>query len=931
MYSDGVSGSLYSAYKGVGSGINGSSLPPQALPLHKKGKKWKKINMDRLEEIGLQQIRRNALFNDLYSMVEGNLIATDYEAPPEALRNITDMLEAEDIPVTVRHYDVLGLLGNYLSGKYNDTKDKFRVDFFDSVASNEFTRELNNRIHDFAKRSFELEFQLIMLKKGIDINKQFETEEEQAEYIAYLEEQKKNISTPPDIYNYMTREWKPLAAKWAQKTLEKDAQRFRIDEMDRKFFIDRYLTGRYFKHYRIGYDYYEPVRWHPSTVFFSEDLDTIYPQNGEYIGRIHYLSPSDIVNLYGYMLTESEQKTLLNAFEYDYGEEDSAPTFEKMMEKNFIEREVTPHPDFYDRETNVALQGALGIPFGEQTYVNSKGELAVRPSWIPSYFDAPAQDNYYAVSLRRDIKVRRDLIRTTEAYWRSYERIGILYYETDYGFLTKEIVTDDILDDFLKEKGIKTLQNISLFELEKREKAGTLEPNIIAFTYAPRVYKGLKISAQNTKLKKDLYLGVEPLPFQIKGDSNLYNVQLPVAGIITNSIANKLKDFQKEYNYQMNLIRSLTEKEIGLFYLFDINLLTSDLADGDSREAMLNVLEMARNVGIVPIDTSKQNQRDKQGVQYNAMTAQSITFIPEIQNKMQVAEFYFNKMLQQIGITHQDLGTPSEYMTAEGVKMSHQNTFSQIEHIFEEMDTARLKDMEIHLAVAQYCQTNNKDISVRYTADDSQLQLLNFSDEWFHHRKFGLLPISNPRKKKELTEFKQFLLSTNTFQNDFTDFAKVITSDSMVEVINELKQAQLEQQERLQEDRAFQERLVEKQNEGALQVEQMRQEHESREKDLDRKSQEKQKLIQAYGYSVGREGTETSDLNRMDKIAQQEIQRDKNAKDYEIKALKEQHENESRKRKEALEERRIALEEEKLRVRKEEAQSKNFRSIINKN
>src|SRR5699024_2367071 len=216
------------------------------------------------------------------------------------------------------------------------------------------------------------------------------------------------------------------------------------------------------------------------------------------------------------------------------------------------------------------------------------------------------------------------------------------------------------------------------------------------------------------------------------------------------------RPYHIEYNYQMNLIHSLTEKEIGMFYLFDVNFLSSEFSNsGDTKEQLLDFIDMAKTIGIAPIDGSKQNQRDKGGVQqYNTMTAQKVSDIHEIQQKIQTAEYYKGLILEQIGITRQDLGTPDQYMSATRVQLGERNSHSQIEHNFEEMDMARLKDMEIHLAVAQYAQTNNKDISVKYTNSDGVLSLLNFSDEWFHLRKFGLMPIASSEKNRQLEEFK---------------------------------------------------------------------------------------------------------------------------------------------------------------------------------
>lgn len=936
MQDSGVTGLAYKTYGGIGANSS-SSLPPQAIPLHKKNEKWGKKMMDRLEEIGLQQMKYNSRFKELYSMVEGNLAYTDYEAPPDSLKNITEMLEKADIPAYVKHFDELGKIANHLSGKYNDVKNKFRVDFLDPIATNEFGRELTNRLQKYSKDMFKLELDRTLVINGVEIDKQFENPEEQEQYLQYIEEQKQNLATPPEIKAGMLREWKPIAARWAEMTLERDHQRHNLEELDREMFLDKFLTGRCFKHYRIGYDYYRPERWSPETTFFSQDIDIKYPQDGEYVGRIHYISPSDAVNIYGYLMTEPDQKKLLNSFDYEGNSSsgDSEPSFEKMMKSNFVESETTPGEDYYARETMVALQNEWGQPLGTETYVNSEGEEVGRSAWIPSYHDQPNYGNKNFYELRRDIDVRTDGIRVVEAYWRSFERIGVLYYETENGMLTKEIVTDELLDGFLEEHNIKTLKKLSIAELEVKQERGELEPNTICFTYAPRVYKGVKLCTSNGYLKKDLYLGVEPMPFQIKGDSNLYDVQLPVTGLITTSEAAKLRPYQIEYNYQMNLMHSLTEKEIGMFFLFDVNFLTSEFAEmGDSREALLSVIQMARDVGIVPIDASKQNLREKGGQQFNSMMAQDISFVPQIQMKMQMAEYYKRLMLEQIGVTAQDMGTPQEYMTAEGVKMGNQNSFNQIEHIFEKMDNARLRDLETNLTVAQYCETSKKDTSINFTRDDGELQMLrNFfgEDDMFPLRKFGLLPIADSKKRKELQTFKEFLFQSNTFTNDLTDYAEIITSDSMTTVIKTLKDAQIKAQQAEQEKRAHEQQLMDKQLQAQAEEKQKDRDNENDQKEQDRQNNIDVKTIDSYGKAIGRENTSEADLSRLDRTQDRAMKRESENAALSLKQMVADKKENIDQRKLSLEDERVKIEKERLRLKEKEINSKNFTSIINKN
>src|SRR5699024_9847263 len=162
------------------------------------------------------------------------------------------------------------------------------------------------------------------------------------------------------------------------------------------------------------------------------------------------------------------------------------------------------------------------------------------------------------------------------------------------------------------------------------------------------------------------------------------------------------------------------------------------------------------------------------------MDVQNITFVPQIQQKMQLAEYYKNLALEQIGITTQDLKTPSEYSTAEGIKQGLVNTHSQIEHIFDEMDTARMKGMEVNMSVAQYCKTHGKDRQMSFVSSTTGNIVMNTlgKDLDFDLRKFGLVPMMDSEGRRQLEEFKRFILSNNTLSDDTYSLARVLTSDS---------------------------------------------------------------------------------------------------------------------------------------------------------
>src|SRR5690606_4131340 len=131
------------------------------------------------------------------------------------------------------------------------------------------------------------------------------------------------------------------------------------------------------------------------------------------------------------------------------------------------------------------------------------------------------------------------------------------------------------------------------------------------------------------------------LPYQIKGDSNIYDVKLPVSGIISsNFIANKIRPYQIAYNICLNQIMNMMEKELGLFFLFDINLLPTEYkVYGDTDQALMKLQDFIKDTGIAPIDTNKQNTQQNMS-QANTFMYQDLSYTNHISARMQWAENY---------------------------------------------------------------------------------------------------------------------------------------------------------------------------------------------------------------------------------------------------------------------------------------------------
>lgn len=928
--------SIHSAYSGLANS-HSAVLPTQCLPESKKSRKWLHNTMDALEREAERQWIENRKFEDYYDSIAGRTthMVTDFNEMPEFLGDIQSLREQAGIPTYIKNYDWIGVVVNVLQGIYNDFKDVFRVDSTDEYATNEFIREKTLKLEQYATETFQLELQKLLIMKGLDPNRQdFSSPEEQQAYLQQLDQQRQYL-TPAEIEKDMAKNFKVLATEWAEKTLEEDQKRFGLDELDREEFIDYFITGRYFRHFRVGFDTYKPERWNPREVFFSKDINAKYPQNSEYVGRLTFISPSDIINTYGHLLTAKQQEAISNYWNQneDYGNdfEDSGVVLEG--ETFFGEQQIVPFEDYYKHDLLLQYQSALDTPLGVRTIVNNEGKEETFRDYLPEVDRGSLSlSNRHAKSLRKDFDSRDDLVQVTEGYWRSYKRIGLLNFNDDNGVFRSVVVTDDLLSSFLAENEIKRLKTVTLEEFENAKRFNRLHEyvNTIIYTYSPEIRRFVKIKNNSQNLKKDIYLYGEPLEFQIKGDSNMYDFLIPVGGIITDSLALKLAPYQTMYNICMNQVYNLLEKEIGIFFLMDINYLPSEFTEGkDSAGAMWELRELAKDIGFVPVDMSRQNLQGQQP--FNSFVRQDISFGGQVEYRITLADKYKREGLEQIGITPQLMGQPNKYVTSEGVQQGAQASFAQLLPIFEKIGAAKLKTMDLHLAIAQWCQANNKDNSVFYRRSDGAhyfLDIMKEDGEIFPLRKLGVVAVSSAKDRKALESIRQVFAQNNTITNDVLDIAEIFTSDTLTELIDTARQSRIRIEAQTQQERQFQEQQLDKQMVSMQEQQDKEIAFEAQEAQLDRQSKENiaqiNNLGQLYDTNTDSENIQAYKVETSNLLTQQ-----RNVNDALLKNKDLNIKEENNKMNWADKVKKFELEMEKLKVKKQQLATERYVATIN--
>lgn len=911
-------------------GYASSILPQQALPSKKKTKKWIEATADALEREGLKQVRQNLKYVDYYKSIEGELTQLELRDLIPQLREVVDLREKLEIPSFLKNYDLIGTIVKTFIGWMTGSEDKYFVIGLDDYEINDYIFDKTYLLHSSVAEQWNQVLNRRLIQMGLDPNvRDFSSEEEAQAYIEQVNQTRQSI-TPPEIQRWMNENWRSVGVQWGQNTFEADRIRFDFKELDENACRDYMVTGKWFRNMLIGYDYYKPESWSPVEVFHDKSPDIKYPQYGEYIGRIRYMSPSSLISRYGQLITAKQKQQLIGGDEdweghWDLGSNDQDNKPRKPSLLKWFRNEQIPFEGYYDYKSIKAAENITGQPMGEVHFVDSEGNERVMPRYMPDLQFNPSGNQY---DLLRDMygdDIRTGLLQVMEAYWVSWQKVLLITYESESGLILQQLVTDDILPEFLKENNI-TKKNLTLAKA-----VDDPEVNTYIVEYKPEVRRVIKVSGGNF-MDKPLYLDGEPIPYQVKGDGNMYDFQLPVTGFIGHSPIERAMPWQAAYNYSLNKLRNLEEKEIGRFALFDVNLLPSEFSNwGDTEESFNALMNIAKSTGLLGTDMSRNNTAQSGGTPFNQFAQYDLTQTNSMVQCMNNAMFYRQMALETFGITQQVLGTPQNYITAEGVKQGMSSTMIQVQEYFNHIDRSKLKAINTHLAVAQMCQKTGKDQTFLYTKSDLTKQYVALSDlEDIPLRHLGIMATSDSATRKKVEGLKAQLAQLNFAGDDILSWIKLYNSSSIQELMAAGSEARRRQDEVMQQQQQQQQQLQAQQQQFLVDDREDRQAHEIQKEEVRGEYNVARERVRAAGVAAGKDSNEQS-MQFVQNQAKMALDRAKAESDANYKESlidSQQKRDEAQQR---IKERELDQKDQELRLKEKEIETNRFTSIINKN
>jgi len=764
--------------------------PTQFLPAKKKTDDWASWNLDWLETEGLEYLRktsRKLLKN--YKLAKGIIDKTDYIIEEDnEYKDLMDVLtKSDDSALELKFYPIIPNVINVLTGEFSKRFSKVQFRAVDDQSYNEMLENKRKLVEENLLADAKANILYEMIKMGLDPQSDEAKEKLDVE----------NVKTLPEIEDFFSKDYRSLVEEWASHQLIVDEERFKMHELEERAFRDMLITDREFWHFKMMEDDYEVELWNPVLTFYQKSPDTRYISDSNYVGKCDMMTPADVIDTYGYLMSESQLKSLEKIY----------PTKNSKYPIQGYQNDGT----FYD--PTKSYEWNTNMPsLGYRQFVSNMHNSTGRANDVVKMILNEGEDiNTWG---------ERNMLRVTTVYWKTQRKVGHLTRVLENGTVVSKVVDENFK---LTETPV---YNTKLFKEKTRD--NLLYGEHVDYIWINEVWGGVKIGPnlpstwkQTSTELNPIYIGINQtkpgrVPFQFKGDSNLYGCKLPVEGRVfsdrntrSTSLVDLMKAFQVGYNMVNNQIADILVDELGTVIMFDQNALPRHSMGEDwGKNNMAKAYVAMKDFGMLPLDTSITNTEN--ATNFNHYQTLNMEQTNRLMSRIQLANYFKGQAFEAIGINPQRLGQEISRQTATGVQQAVQSSFAQTEMYFiQHSDNLMPRVHQMRTDLSQYYHSNTPSVRLNYISSEAEKVNFQINGTELLMRDFNIFCTTKTNHRAILDQLKQLAIQNNTSGASIFDLGSVIKAESIAEVTDILKdsekkskeerQAQLKQQQEMQQ------------------------------------------------------------------------------------------------------------------------------------
>ena len=788
---------------------------------------WMKDSIDALESIGRYVFFNNLELKKNYDIMQGRFNIQDYSDVFDTYDVSSAIYEQMKLPAYLKHYDITTKAVKLLVGEYIKRPDIHKVIAENHEADGETLRIKTDLVKTFIQDEITQEITQKLLSQGIDPNKsEFKTEEEAAQYKEEIQKKYQEL-TPDSIEKYMRYNFRTSAESWGQAVLSNDLRRFRMKEQDEIEFYDMCVVDRCFSHFFLTPDGYSTEVWNPINTFYEYSSENRYIEEGNYAGRVMYLSKNRVIDLFGWRMTIEQIESLYPEYEKDKRQGN--------VYSEFFNATLYPFPDYREYDNlQTAIGQAIGAPLDNTVY---RGNL------FGNHSSFSGGDGY--------LFTQADLVQVTQVYWKSQRKLGKLVLQNpETGEIKIELV-DETFDPKLF--GI---------EVVKETYKDSNEPNTICWTWQTQIWQGMKINVnyqkdQSPDERSAIYVDVRPCDFQFKGsDSALsFKARIPVSGQIFNnrngrsqSVVDLLKPYQILVNAFYNQAYHVAQKNNGKFFLMGASLLPS-VKDWGGEEAQDKFMTTISNMGLGVIDDSLNNTQSGLSMQYG-LKVMDMDESDRITRLINLAMLVEQQGFMQLGITPQRQGSVQASETATGTTAAIQNSYAITEIYFEQYANYRTRKLQMMLEMAQFVASKKSDITLPYVTSDGGKAFIEVNGMDLLLKDLGVYVNNSAEQQRKKDLVEQLILKNNQSLMPLSKLIDIIRLDNLSDIQKSLESSEIDQQKQAQAAQQHEAEMQQAQIDAQTAAQDKQLAWESSEAQLDRDADLRKALISASGFDA---------------------------------------------------------------------------------
>jgi len=270
----------------------------------------------------------------------------------------------------------------------------------------------------------------------------------------------------------------------------------------------------------------------------------------------------------------------------------------------------------------------------------------------------------------------------------------------------------------------------------------------------------------------------------------------------------------------------------------------------------------------LPLDTTITNTENALNMQH--FQVMNLEQTNRMLSRIQLANYFKGQAFEVVGVSPQRLGQQiGQTDTATGVEQAVSGSYAQTEMYFiQHSDYLMPRVHQMRTDLAQFYQSTKPSLRLQYmTSNDEKVNFeLNGTDLLL--RDINVYCTTKANHRAIIEQMKKLAINNNTSGASIYDLGTIMQADSMGELTNVLKQTEIKTTAIRQEENNNQQKMQQAQNEAAIKEKQMQLDHDSLEKEKDRRRDILVAEIKSAGFGAMQDIDKNQQSDYLDALGQ---------------------------------------------------------------